>query len=127
MPDNRDHQRPKTSPYGHPIVPKGEFEGPEVATGVLSGDELKAARARRETHERLEKLEETKDEHIAAIAGIGGQLGVLVKHAEDTEAYRRAREQRELDAAERERVRKWWIAIIGAIAAAIVAIVAAVR
>src|SRR5262249_51206725 len=96
-------------------------------TGVKSGDDLKRARARRTTHQRIEKLEETKDEHIALFHDMRGQLGTLVSHAERTEKYREEREAREERARERDRVRKWIIALITAIAAAVATIYAAVH
>lgn len=137
MPDNRDHQKPKTHPYGVP-VPRDEFKDDGVTGVIEDPDKRRAARRKRPTHDRLDKLEDTKDEHIAMFAEQRGQLTFLVKHAEDAEAYRRKREEREEQAAEAEKVRvaaaaerakfrNWVLVVITTLAGAIVTVIEAVR
>lgn len=80
---NADHDRfaRKDSPaLGVPV----SFEGP--ATGVLEGDELLAARARRSVEERLARLEQRADDHdkrddeiATALGHIGDELADVGK------------------------------------------------
>lgn len=129
--DRNENRR--ATPRGVPILaaPHEVSEDEDITTqfklGLITEDERDQRRRKRPTHAAIAHLVKTKDEHTVLIAGMDGKLGILVKHAEDTEAYRRAREQREQEAAERERVRKWILGVIAGIAAAVVTIIAAVR
>jgi hypothetical protein len=121
--DRNEDRRHRTEPHGHAIP----VEMPEDITGQYEGEELRMFRSRRGTHVRIERLEEHKDRAIAMFSAVDAKLGMLVDHAEKAETREEAREKREHEARESDRRRKWWLALIAGITAALVGLIGAMR
>ncbi|HEY6025849.1 MAG TPA: hypothetical protein VIV09_03030 [Pseudolabrys sp.] len=100
---------------------------PDEITGQYEGEELREYRSRRDTHVRIERLEDHKDQAIAMFAEVNTKLGMLVTHAEKAETREEAKEKREHEAREADRRRKWILALIAGVAAAVVALIGALR
>lgn len=124
-----DLGKPKTNPFGHPIVkppdvPRDEF-GEDLITGQYEGDELTIMRGKRPTHSALRHLEKKHDTLAALVLPLVGKVDGIHTMMARAEEAREAQEKREQ--ARRDARGKWIIALIPVLAAAIAAIAVAVR
>lgn len=123
--DDRDHQKPKTSPYGHPIVPPHEFGEDDPITGQYEGEALDQMRRKRPTLARIGHLEKKHDELHGTVLRMDGKLDGVHDFMARADAAREALAKREQ--ARRDARGKWILAVITALGVAVAAIAAAVH
>lgn len=95
----------------------------EEGTGRHEGEDLQRIRRGRTTQKRFEHVEERLDKLEPAVARMDGKIDTMLEYAVKADAERERRSA--ADSLALERRRKYIIALIGAIGAAVALIVAA--